>query len=138
MKNIFIAVALSLAMFGCAGKAPILAAHPGTADTLANAGYNLVVAAKGFTDNVRAKHPECLGAVNTAPSVVCADLRKAIGAKDLLIDAMEIYCAGPVFNAGGSCSPPAPGTDSYTQASAKLNAAMAGYSQIDSDLKGVL
>jgi len=65
-------------------------------------------------------------------------LAKAIAAKDLLIDAVEVYCAGPEFNGGGKCDPPAKGTPAYDQVIAKLNAALASYEQSETDLKGVL
>jgi uncharacterized protein (UPF0333 family) len=97
--------------------------------------YNTVVAAKAFIDATKAKHPECLTFNTTA---ICVDLAKATAAKDALIDAIEIYCAGPNFNGGGACDPPAPGTPAATQATAKLTAAIAAYSQTESDLKGVL
>jgi len=98
--------------------------------------YNTVVAAKAFTDKIKSQHPECPSFGNR--SVLCADLAKAIAAKDLLIDAVEVYCAGPAFNGGGKCDPPAKGTPAYDQVIAKLNAALASYEQSETDLKGVL
>jgi hypothetical protein len=97
--------------------------------------YNVVIAAKGFTDSIKVQHPEC---ATGAKSTVCADLAKAIAAKDLIIDAVEVYCSGPNFNAKGSCDAPAKGTPTYTQAVAKINAAIASYNQTSTDLKGVL
>lgn len=97
--------------------------------------YNTVIAAKAFTDKMKMAHPEC-GPSNL--STACVDLGKAIGAKDALIDAIEIYCAGPTFNGGGACNPPAKGTPAFTQATAKLQAAIAGYGQAEKDLKGVI
>jgi hypothetical protein len=89
--------------------------------------------AKGFLDSVKQHHPECPGASST----VCTDLQKATAAKDLLIDATEQYCAGPGFETGGPCNPP---TDpaAKDQAAAKLRAAIDGYKQTETDLKGVL
>lgn len=97
--------------------------------------YDTVVAAKGFTDKIKAVHPECSAG---GSSTICTDLLKAIAAKDALIDAAEVYCAGPNFNGGGACDPPAKGTPSYAQASAKLQAAISSYSQSEKDLKAVL
>ena len=97
--------------------------------------YNTVIAAKAFTDQIKLQHPEC--AVGTA-SAVCVDLAKAISAKDALIDAVEIYCAGPTFNGGGACNPPAQGTPALTQATTKLQAALSLYEQTEADLKGVI
>jgi hypothetical protein len=141
MKRITVTVLAFIVTLGvgCAGKAPIIAPHPGTTDTLANAAYDLAIAAKAFTDKIKSQHPECATAAGVpGSSTLCVDLARAISAKDTLIDAAEIYCAGPNFNGGGSCDPPAPGTPALTQATAKLNAAMASYSAFESDLKGVL
>jgi hypothetical protein len=104
--------------------------------------YETVVAAKAFTDKTKSQHPECNPATGTAPtaatSTVCIDIAKAVSAKDALIDAAEVYCAGPDFNAVGACNPPAKGTPASTQALAKLNAAVAAYNKIAAELKGVL
>lgn len=97
--------------------------------------YDAVVAAKAFTDKVKLQHPECATGV---VSTLCSDLAKAVAAKDTLIDAVEIYCAGPDFNGGGACNPPAKGTPAAVQAVAKLNAAIAVYNQTELDLKGVI
>ncbi|HXJ14095.1 MAG TPA: hypothetical protein VNH19_17605 [Candidatus Limnocylindrales bacterium] len=96
--------------------------------------YETVVASKAFIDQVKKQHPEC-PATNSA---VCSDLAKATGAKDSLIDVVEILCAGPNFNSGGSCDFPKKGTPGYQQAVDKLNAAIAQYNQAASDLKAVL
>ena len=101
------------------------------------AAYSTVVAAKAFTDKIASQHPECFAAtVSTAK--VCVALRTAVAAKDTLIDAVEIYCAGPTFNGGGACNPPASGTPALAQAQAKLSAALEMYQQAEKDLKGVL
>src|SRR5690242_5337010 len=75
--------------------------------------YNTVVAAKAFLDKERSQHPEC---ATGATTTVCIDIAKAVGAKDALIDAITVYCAGPDFNAGGACNAPAKGTAAYDQA----------------------
>jgi hypothetical protein len=97
--------------------------------------YETVVASKAFLDSVKLKHPEC---TTGATSTVCVDLSKATAAKDALIDAVEIYCAGPDFNSGNACNPPAKGTAAAVQATAKVQAALAAYNQTAADLKGVL
>jgi hypothetical protein len=99
------------------------------------AAYNTVVAAKAFTDKVKAQHPECSAGLNTP---LCANVSKTVAAKDFLIDAVEVYCAGPNFNGGGACDPPAKGTPAFTQAQAKMQAAIAQYEQTEKDLKAVL
>jgi hypothetical protein len=97
--------------------------------------YDTIVGAKAFIDSERTAHPEC--ATGTT-STVCSDLAQATSAKDLLIDALEVYCAGPQFATGGACQAPAKGTDAYTQALAKLQAAIAGYNQAATNLKGAI
>lgn len=97
--------------------------------------YNAIVAGKAFTDSVKSKHPECTPA-NAA--TVCMALRKAVAAKDAIIDAAEVYCAGPNFNGGGACDPPAKNSAAATQAVAKIQAAIAGYNQAAADLKGLV
>lgn len=101
--------------------------------------YDTVVAAKAFTDSISAKHPECKSPTAiSSGNALCADLAKAVSAKDTLIDAVEVYCAGPNFNGGGACDPPAKGTPALAQVTAKLQAAEAAYSQAETDLKGVI
>ena len=94
--------------------------------------YNTIVAAKAFLDKEKQAHPEC----PAASSTLCSDLVKATGAKDALIDAIEVYCSGPEFENGGACQPPAKGTPAYDQAKAKLQAAISHYNQVAADLKG--
>ena len=96
--------------------------------------YRTAVAAKAFLDTERKAHPEC---VPTATSTYCVDLAKAVAAKDLLIDAIEVYCSGPTFNNGGACNPPTKHSSAYVQAQDKLQAAIANYNQVAANLKGV-
>jgi hypothetical protein len=96
--------------------------------------YNTVVAAKAFLDKEKLSHPEC---TNTPSSIICVDLQKAVAAKDVLIDAITVYCSGPDFNAGGACNAPQKGTAAYDQAVAKLNGAIANWNQVSADLKAV-
>ncbi len=96
--------------------------------------YNVIVGAKAFLDAEKKMHPEC----TTESTTLCADLAQATRAKDGLIDAAEIYCSGPQFEAGGACQPPAKGTPASDQAIAKLKAAISLYNQTAADLKGVI
>lgn len=102
---------------------------------LEKSAYRTIVASKAFLDASKAQHPEC---VADPSSNVCSALAKATHAKDFMIDAAETYCSGPSFETGGVCQPPAKGTSAADQAIAKLKAAIAGYNQAASDLKGVL
>jgi len=97
--------------------------------------YNTIVTAKAFLDAEKKMHPECKSG---APSALCSDLSRATSAKDALIDAAEVWCSGPEFEAGGVCQSPKKGTPSYDQAVAKLKAALQIYNQAESDLKGAL
>jgi protein involved in sex pheromone biosynthesis len=100
------------------------------------AAYNTVVAAKALLNSEKSAHPECTAASNN--SALCVDLRKATDAKDLLVDAIEVYCGGAQFEAGGACQAPAKGTPRATQLIAKLKAALSSYSQTEKDLKAVI
>lgn len=94
--------------------------------------YRTVVGAKAFLDSMKAQHQECAtGAVST----MCDSLKRATGAKDALITAIEIYCAGPQFAAGGPCNAPAKGTPTAQQALAKLQAAISNYQLIEVDVR---
>ena len=117
-----ITIAFTLILMGCT--------------PLERTAYNTIVAAKAFLDNEKAAHPECAtGSVTT----VCTDLAKATSAKDLLIDAVEVYCSSPDFDKNGAaCSPLAKGTPASQQAIAKLNAAIVSYNQAATDLKEVI
>ena len=106
--------------------------------------YNTAVGAKAFLDSEKKAHTECaFPATGPSANVTitwCQNINKGIAAKDLLIDAITVYCAGPDFNAEGgkgSCNAPAKGTPAYTQAVAKLQAAIDGYNQVANDLKGL-
>jgi hypothetical protein len=98
--------------------------------------YRTIVGAKAFIGSEKQAHPECADASNT--SALCVDLQKATAAKDVMIDAEEVYCAGPQFDTGnGPCTP---SSDPNTKAVAaqKVAAAISSYNQILADLKGVL
>lgn len=98
--------------------------------------YNTIVAAKGFLDTIKSQHPEC---ATGATSTVCTDVKRAVAAKDSMIDAAEIYCSSPSFDTGnGACSPPAKGSPAAQQLAQKLQAAITAYNQTAKDLKGAL
>lgn len=106
--------------------------------------YNTAVGAKAFLDSEKKSHPECAfppsGPSANGTVTWCQNINKGIGSKDLLIDAINIYCAGPVFDAPGglgACNPPAKGTPAYVQAQAKLQSAISNYKQVSADLKAV-
>lgn len=94
--------------------------------------YETVVAANATIKTLKVQHPEC----STSTAGICGKLTQAVAAKDALIDAAEVYCAGPSFNAGGACNPPAKGTPAATQATAKLQSALTSWNQIAVDIRG--
>lgn len=98
--------------------------------------YRTAVGAKAFLDNVKSKHPECDNLANTMP--VCQALRRATAAKDILIDAGEVYCGGAQFESGGPCNAPQKGTPAQKLALDKLNAAVSQWKQFDADLRAAL
>lgn len=100
--------------------------------------YQVVVASNAFLKSVKAQHPECNTVTPAATSILCGNLVRATFAKDALIDAVEIYCAGPDFAQGGKCNPPAKSTPGAAQALAKLQAALSQYEQAEKDIKGAI
>lgn len=97
--------------------------------------YLAAVGAKAFLDSEYGKHPECLPNTKTG---VCDYLAKAVAAKDLLISAGELYCGGEGFATGGACYPPSKKDPKYSQVYDRLQAALAGYKQIEKDLRALL
>jgi len=93
--------------------------------------YNTVVGAKGFLDSEKQSN-NC--ATDTS-SKACGLIAQGVSAKDALLDAIAVYCAGPTFNAGGACNPPAKGTPAAVQATAKLQAALTSYKTIAAEIK---
>ena len=96
--------------------------------------YRTIVGAKAFIDSAKKAYPECQGSVVG----VCSYLRKATAAKDLMIDAVEVYCASPGFDSGKApCTPP---TDKAikNQLVSKLQASINIYEQAEKDLKVAL
>lgn len=106
--------------------------------------YNITVASKAALVKFRANHPEC-GPFNPITghgpeqfsALPCVANNRITSAKDIIIDAAEVYCSSPAFETGGTCSPPAKGTSAYQIAADKLNAAIRNYTQVEADFKGV-
>ena len=122
MKRIAILLTVGLFLAGCT--------------PVERTAYNTVVGAKAFLDTEKKAHPECGTWPSTSTAQWCVNINKAVASKDLLIDAITVYCAGPAFNNGGACDAPKKGTPGYDQAVAKLQAAIAAYNQVAADLKG--
>lgn len=107
--------------------------------------YNVIVGSKAFTKSFSDKHPECgtrdaNGKWIADPSNqadVCKAITKGIAAKDLLIDAAEEYCSSSDFDTGGACNPPTSKT-LKDQLAAKVQAAITGYEQAETDLRALI
>lgn len=93
--------------------------------------YNTAVGAKAFLDSEKDSN----NCATDASSKACGLIAQGVSAKDALLDAIAVYCAGPTFNAGGACNPPAKGTPAATQATAKLQAALTSYKTIAGEIK---
>ena len=93
--------------------------------------YNTAVGAKAFLDSEKGSN----NCATDASSKACGLIAQGVSAKDALLDAIAVYCAGPTFNAGGACNAPAKGTPAATQATAKLQAALTNYKTIAGEIK---
>lgn len=95
-----------------------------------------VATAKGYLESAKANHPECVPQpahpqVAPAASTMCSIINRGIAGKDLVIDALETYCANPDFDSkGGVCTP-------NKDAEPKLRAALSNLNQILKDVKGI-
>jgi len=104
--------------------------------------YRAVVGGKAALVDFRSHHPECafdkVTGLSSIAQSACTVNNRLTSAKDALIDAVEIYCGGGVFEQGGPCNSPKKGMVGYQVAIDKLQAAVAYYNQTAADLKGVL
>jgi hypothetical protein len=106
--------------------------------------YGIVTGGKAALTDFRGRHPECgpfdpvSGLSQNVTLTPCIANNRLTSAKDAIVDAGEVYCAGKDFGQPGApCNPPAKGSPGYEQAAAKLKAAIASYRQIERDTKGV-
>ncbi len=118
MKKLIPIFALAVLLTGCNQPPEVIA-------------RDAIVGAKAALDTVKSHHPECVGSLTG----LCGVLLKATGAKDVAIDALEAYCAGPSFDTGGACNPPTKGTPAATQALNKLLDAISNMNQTIADVK---
>lgn len=122
MKNLIIAAALAASL--------LLSACNTSLQEVARDG---IASAYGYTQSVKANHPEC---ATGTQSTTCTILAKTIAAKDSTIDALEVYCTGAAFNAGtGPCVPPS--GPALQTATAALNAALGNLNQEIKDIKAI-
>jgi len=89
-----------------------------------------VATAKGYLDSAKGKHPECVG-TTPASSTNCSIITRGVGAKDAVIDALNVYCASADYsNNGGPCVP-------NKDAQPKLQEALSSLNQTMRDVKAI-
>ena len=104
--------------------------------------YDTIVSAKAYLGQVSLANMNCFDLkFKPGSGVLCANLKKAMAAKDLLIDAAGAYCNqsnfGIVTNATG-CQPGVKGTSAFNHALAALKLAMEDYKRAEGDLRKVV
>ncbi|HWR36384.1 MAG TPA: hypothetical protein VN622_10995 [Clostridia bacterium] len=77
-----------------------------------------VAAAKGFIESEQKQHLEECQAAPTKP--VCIAINKAIASQNLVIDAIEVYCASPEFATGTKPCVPHPNAETQLRESLQL------------------
>lgn len=92
-----------------------------------------IAAAKGALDAYKVEY-KC-GTAGAEP--VCATITSAVAVKDLAIDALLVYCAGPSFDAGTGPCQPSPEPDKKKVAAIKLNAVVTQLNQIMKDVNAI-
>jgi hypothetical protein len=120
MKRLFAVVGLCLLFVGCT--------------SFEKSARDSVAAANGVLVVLQRQNGQC----KLDPSQpVCQRIKQGIAAQNLAIDALEVYCSGPAFEAGGACQPPSDPA-LKNAAEVKLNAAIASLNTIVVDLKGLV
>lgn len=120
MKRLLGVVGLCLVLVGCT--------------SFEKSARDSVAAANGVLIVLQRQNGQC----RLDPSQpVCQKIKQGIAAQNLAIDALEVYCSGPGFEAGGSCQPP---NDPALKnaAEVKLTAAIASLNAVVLDLKGLV
>lgn len=114
--------------------APILVAIAGCSQPVESIARDGIAAASGFLNNQNSIHTdECK---KDAMQPTCQQLSRASHALNLTITALEVYCAGPAFDAGtGPCQPPAANQAALEQ---KLVAALSNLNVEITETKKVL
>lgn len=130
---VWLLVLVAILFAGCGPKQ--YNANAPSGPSLESVVYKIIVSSKAFIDSERKAHPECF---NSQTTTFCSNLTRAVSAQNALVDAAEVYCSGPSFEAGGACQPPQKGTPAFDQAAAKLQAAISAYEQIEKDVKGAV
>lgn len=91
-----------------------------------------IAVAKGILITLQAQHQECKADPSPA---ICQNINRGVAAENLAIDALEVYCSGPEFDAGTGPCQPSPEKTLRENAARKLAAAITNLNQIIGDLK---
>jgi hypothetical protein len=119
-RAMYLAVFLALTLAGC---------------DLAKSSRDGIASAKGALDKAKLQY-SC--GTPTQNASVCNRIAQGVAIKDTAINALEIYCSGPQFDAGTGACQPSTDPDKKKVLADKLNAAMRQLNQIMSDLKPFL
>jgi hypothetical protein len=129
MKTALVTVALfgALILAGC--HKAVSTTPPPPPQPIQSTALDVAATAKGYLDKAKELHPECAPGV-TAPNL-CAILDRGTKAKDLLLDALNLYCGSPEYDKGNVvCTINASAED-------KLSSALTNMNQIMGDIKSV-
>lgn len=111
--RLLVLLAATLAMTGC--------------QPIEKTARDSVATAKGYLDSAKQHHPECAAGGHGAN---CDIIARGVGAKDAVIDAVQIYCASPNYDAGAPCTP-------NKDTEPKLKEALKRLDQIMGDVKAL-
>lgn len=129
MKTALCTLALFGAMMLTACHKQVGTTPPAPPQPIQATAMDVAATAKGYLDEAKKHHPECAPGV-TAPAV-CGVLDRGTKAKDLLIDAVNVYCGSAEYDKGDvACTPNASAED-------KLSSALTNMNQIMGDVKSV-
>lgn len=115
---------LAVVMCGCHKQ--VTTTTPATPQPLEASARDVVATVKGYLDSAKSKHSECPADTQSAQ---CQLLAKGTAAKDVLIDALKVYC--------GFSSPEEVTCNPQSDQASKLAAALSGMNQIMPDIEAL-
>lgn len=131
MRKAVIVLAVLLIML------PLLAVSCSSPEKTARDG---IATMNGYLVSARARHSECDPDKfpGNQPQSQCQVIRRGTQANNLAIDALEVFCGGPAFNAGtGACQAPNKGQPAFQQGLDKLNSALVNLNTTASDVRAL-
>jgi hypothetical protein len=121
MKKFSALSLIAILVLGLAGCAPEKSAR------------DSIAAGKGVLVTLQQQHGDSCRANPQQP--LCQEINRGVALQNVAIDALEVYCSGPEFDAGtGPCQPPSDKTVRNAAAN-KLAAALADFTRIIADLR---